>query len=414
MVKERFIIILLIAVISLPFLSGDCVLGKEDSATAESEFTSCVLKDKPIADYQVKLLTVAFETATAIPLYPHRQDRARAQEKVVETCLKLDQPARAMDYTDKIKNWRRGVCYADLAFYCVKNGCDEKQVQPYLDIAVKESTAAAGWRRDNIKMKVARTHSILGNKEKADKFSQDLTESQRGKAGGATADLCDKDFDQHVKSLEEMIETGNYDMTSNALTSFTELYMRFYKNARRRSVLEKKIMKYSGRLPIIIRIKLHMKLARNAIAHQDRKNALGIINIARNIFDDAKWTLRNKIPLMARLAEIRFLAGDKGKARSDLDAALAIFDENVGDIINIYRADALRPIAESYQTMKDTSAALAVYEKAVEHGVDNPNSKPRARDLSATCCSMALHDVEPDAELWERIQQISDGLGEPW
>ncbi len=64
--------------------------------------------------------------------------------------------------------------------------------------------------------------------------------------------------------------------------------------------------------------------------------------------------------------------------------------------------------------MDDTAAALMVYKRAVEEGVENPNSRPRAEDLSATCLSMALHMVEPDAELKNRIRQISEGLGDPW
>jgi hypothetical protein len=64
--------------------------------------------------------------------------------------------------------------------------------------------------------------------------------------------------------------------------------------------------------------------------------------------------------------------------------------------------------------MGDEAGALFVYRQAVEEGVENPNSRPRAEDLSATCCSMALHAVEPDAELWKRIRQISEQLGDPW
>ena len=64
--------------------------------------------------------------------------------------------------------------------------------------------------------------------------------------------------------------------------------------------------------------------------------------------------------------------------------------------------------------MGDTATALSAYKRAVEEGVENPNSRPRAEDLSATCLSMAVHGVEPDAVLWTRIRQINDGLGDPW
>jgi hypothetical protein len=64
--------------------------------------------------------------------------------------------------------------------------------------------------------------------------------------------------------------------------------------------------------------------------------------------------------------------------------------------------------------MGDTAAALAVYKQAVEAGMENPNSRPRAEDLAATCCSMAVHAVQPDAELFARIREICAGLSDPW
>ena len=44
----------------------------------------------------------------------------------------------------------------------------------------------------------------------------------------------------------------------------------------------------------------------------------------------------------------------------------------------------------------------------------NPNSRPRAEDLVAICCSMAKSAVEPDAALMGRIRQVKDALGAPW
>ena len=44
----------------------------------------------------------------------------------------------------------------------------------------------------------------------------------------------------------------------------------------------------------------------------------------------------------------------------------------------------------------------------------NPNSRPRADDVCATCISMAVHGIEPDAELRARLEQIVKELGAPW
>lgn len=81
---------------------------------------------------------------------------------------------------------------------------------------------------------------------------------------------------------------------------------------------------------------------------------------------------------------------------------------------NIYHAEAIRPMAEAYHAMGDTESALDIYRQAIEEGMENPNSRPRAEDLSETCLSMALNGVEPGAELLDRISQIAENLGQPW
>jgi hypothetical protein len=130
--------------------------------------------------------------------------------------------------------------------------------------------------------------------------------------------------------------------------------------------------------------------------------------------DEYEWPLQHRIAVIGKLTALRFRAGDEETARSDADAALALFAEQGKNIVNIWRAGALRPLAQAYQVMGDTATALSVYKRAVDEGVDNPNSRPRAEDLSATCCSMALYAVQPDAELDTRIRQIKDGLADPW
>ena len=64
--------------------------------------------------------------------------------------------------------------------------------------------------------------------------------------------------------------------------------------------------------------------------------------------------------------------------------------------------------------MGETPEALRLYSMAVEEGAVNINARPRAEDLVATCCSMALRSIEPDAKLKARIQEIRGGLGDPW
>ena len=64
--------------------------------------------------------------------------------------------------------------------------------------------------------------------------------------------------------------------------------------------------------------------------------------------------------------------------------------------------------------MGNRDRALELYRGAVEAGLDNPNSRPRADDVSATCLSLAKHGLEPGSELLGKIEAIVKGLGDPW
>ncbi len=413
MVKLK--LFLLLAGSTLFLFTAAC--GKQDRTDDVAQNKSGVvvsLTDKPLAVYQNELLDHAFETAAAIPVKPHIKDRSRAQEKVVAASLELDQPLRAHSLIERIDNWRRGSGYCDLAFYCARNGYTD-EAQQYLNLAVQISESAEDWRRDQIRVKIANTYVWLGQTIQADQIETGVVDPELGKVAGVKAMIAGEDyFDEQMNALDALIAPGNFDIVENALKAYTNLFNRFYDDAWRRSLAEEKIKTSWGKLPIFKRIELLTEMAGFALDHADQAKALEMINEAQIFMDSAQWRPEHRIPMISELVKLRLRAGDRQKARTDADALLALFDSQRDKIVNIYRAGALRPIAEAYQSMGDTAAALAVYKRVVEEGVENPNSRPRAEDLSATCLSMAMHGIEPDAELWTKIRQINEGLGDPW
>src|SRR4029434_4824877 len=72
--------------------------------------------------FRGELLDLALASASKMPLDPHIKNRSRAQEAVVDACLQLAQPARALSGIQDIANWRRGTGYADYALYCAQYG----------------------------------------------------------------------------------------------------------------------------------------------------------------------------------------------------------------------------------------------------------------------------------------------------
>jgi hypothetical protein len=394
--------------------------GGDGGGPAKPAATARPFADAPLATYRGDLLDHAFLAVSRMPLDPHVKNRSRAQESVVEASLELDLPARALRYAERIVGWRRGKCLADVAFY----GAQHEQTADVprllalaLEIAQQESNGddAQDWQRDRVKVTVAKTHVWLGHADDAAKLQAGTEVFESGKVEAVRAMLIDAAaFEEEFKSLCAVLATGAFDPMQSALETCAQLFNRFYDDAEKRSRLEEKMKSSWSKLPGQIRIDLSMELAGFALRHGDQAKALALADETRVLIDASKWSPNDHLPMIARLAELRFRAGDGKTARAEIDAALARYDAERAAIVDIYRASTLRPLAEACQTLGDATRALAVYKRCVEEGVVNPNSRPRADDFAATCCSMARRGVEPDAALWSRLVEIEGKLGDPW
>ncbi len=369
--------------------------------------------DQPIDHSQKNLLNLAIQAASKIPIKPHIKDRSKTQENVVEACLKLDLPHRALEYSEKIGNWRRGYCYASLAFYCAKQG-KEEVIDLLIDKAKQIAMTTQDWRGDRIKVRIAQVHAYLGHNQKAEQVQTGVIESETGKVEQVKAARGKESFDEMVSTLDGYITTENFDIIRNSLKSYAQLYQRFYKDKEKRELIEERIRSSLKKVPVFIRIDLLTEMTKYAIDNSDRDKAFELINDAKCLVDENQWRLEHKLPLLANLAELRYKAGAKKQAIDDADAALALYENEGKKIVNIWRAGALRPLAQAYHAMGLKEQALEVYALAIEEGIENPNSRPQAEDLSATCVSMALHSVKPNHELWSLMQQIYKGLSKPW
>jgi hypothetical protein len=319
-------------------------------------------------------------------------------------------------YLQQIEDWRRGAALAELAFYGVRRGATESEVEPYLKQALEiAGKAEDDWRQDRIRVMVAKTRAFLGQSEEASRLEQGVEASEQGKVVHATAMACPPDtFEEQIAVLEKLVAPGQFEVIQNVLVAYAEFFDRFYDNEQRRQLIVEKVKAAWEGVPILIRIELLMQLTDIALTHADQAGALEWVNEAQTMVESAQWPARFEVPLRAKLAQRRFLAGDQEAAQAQTRQAVDIYDAKEKTVANIDLAQMLRPVAEAYDAMGETALALDLYRRALEAGVENPNSRPRADDLAATCCSMAVHAVQPDAQLMQRIAQIRDGLGDPW
>lgn len=374
-----------------------------------------------LAPYQAELLELAFEAASAFPLEPHIKNRSRAQDSVVAACFELDQPDRALRYIKEIANWRQAAGYADYAVYHLRHGGAYEDVQPLVALAEERVSRMLGdmneqaWRVDRIRNKIATVHLLLDEAQKAAELTQGVADSQSGAVDAFTSSTIDiEDFDAHVASLEATLEGASFDIARNTVSSLIILYDRFYTDAGKRDRLEQTIRTAYARLPMSIQLDCLLLFGESALENGDEGRALELGAECQTILDDYEWALEELLPQQARTASLRYRAGDKIAARRAADESLAQYHERREEITNMFRGSTLRPLAEALHAMGDAEAARTVYKLAVEEGVENPNSRPRANDLVAVCLSLALSEVEPDEELFARLREVRANLGDPW
>ena len=281
--------------------------------------------DKAPAAFQVDLLDLAMDCATAIPVEPHIKDRCRCQEAVVEACLEINAFTQAQSFAEQVKDWRRGACYADLAIYLSRhNGAAD--ASKYLEKAglISNADGLESWRRDTIRQKMAQAYIWLGEDPQATTIESGLSAADVGKVAGVRAARSDDAvFEAQFKILSDLAANRDLDTASSGLESSLSLYDHFYGDSDRRALIEKMMREGWRKVPVFRQIDLALKLCDAALDHKDLAHAMALVDEAETIKNGAKWPIEYETPLTARLAAYRYRAGDLNKAGASLSAALA-------------------------------------------------------------------------------------------
>lgn len=409
---RQITVVLLVGLVSLVSVSGvraQPVIGLDRGPEPPH-----LLNDRPTDDYRLELLGLAWEAATSYPINPHIKNRARAEERVVIGALELEQPHMAWGYAKQVVNWRRGACYAEIAHYLLDH--DEPEHVPYfLHQAVLHSKDPdQGWRHARVKARVAEARVRMGDAASAEALVEKDDPSAPGRdlvvrAQGAS----DEDFAHLVEGLDALVKTQGYDAILGAIDGYIDLYRRFYDDPQRRALMLAKTRVAWEEMPGLIRFRTLLRFADAALGHDDRSTAKRLVDEADELHGSYRWPVDFDLPLRADLARYRVRLGDDDAARAQLDGAVALADAQLETLLNFKRAEALRPVAEGYALLGDGQAAHGLYARVVELGAENPNIRPRTNDITATCVSMAVHGVEPDAGLRQAIEQIVSGLAKP-
>lgn len=399
---------------------SDSRASNVSAASAPAEPAAIPLpEDAALEPWRVELIELAHDAAGALPVFPHIKNRSLAQESVVAACIELEQPRRALAYGSQIGNWRRGVGYASLALHLAENGTSAG-VDELIALAETESRLEGeenpqDWQRDLIRSKIAAALLQLGRAGDAQAFEEGLEDSEVGRVDAAKAALLSRDeLEARLGELDALLATATLDQLRSALVAGVELYARAFSDPELRARCDAWVASASKKVPAQIRLETRLQLSRRAVELDDSAEAAAQVAHARTVLDGQEWLPEDRVPLIARVAAARFAAGDAETARRELTEARAAYDDECENIPDFWRGAALRPLAEACVAVGEREQALALYRRAAEEGVHNPNARPRTEDLVATCLSMALHGVQPDVDLLQRLRSARQGLGEPW
>ena len=380
-------------------------------------------------DSQARLLEIGYRAVSSMPLEPHVKNRSRGQESIVLACFELDAPELALGYAEGIENWRRGAAYADHALHLALNGGDPVRVQASL--ARAEEIAAwplsefrQAWRRERILSKIGQVRVVLREQaEEAEDGPVGLKvvneETARVRVAEAMAVVDEDQREALLTDLETRLANGHGDVAP--MTTFASALMvlhgRAYGDDTGRQRIEGSIQGSLPNMPRSLGIQLLAELASNCVENDDFDSALVFLDEAQGMLDEVSWAPEDRIKLQASLAAERARAGDLERALEQTKGALARFARDRNEIVDIWRADALVPVAEAYLAIGGTEGerlAVSVYQRALRESLTNQNPWPRSEDLAGICISLAKNGVEPDERFWRQLVQALESIQGAW
>jgi hypothetical protein len=383
--------------------------------------------DAPIESFQRDLLQLAFAAASKFPSIPHAKNRGRAQDLVIAACFEMDQPLLAVSLAPSVEGWRRAVAYADFAWCCAKVD-DVDGAKRYIGLAeavLDESRGQANaqdWRADKVRIKIARALRALGDESQSKAVLASVSPSSAGAVDRSWTGTMASHLDVMTSAtaaneLERITETFLSQSLGEQYTSLmlvAGIHGRFFAEEAVRAITEERLFVRFEKLPTDLRLDAMAPLVGHYVEHQDLAGARNVIHTMTQLMAKFSWRPEQRLPQLARIANLRDAVGDRDRAKSELQEAFQYYNDNREQIVNIDRCEALRALALAWHKFGDAQQADDLLAICLEEALVNPNSRPRCDDLVETCIAMAHRKQQASAALWQRLHEISNGLSTPW
>jgi tetratricopeptide (TPR) repeat protein len=394
-------------------------------ATTSSAATSPVSAPSPAPDgrastpvtpgvWRAAMIDEAMTVASSLEAKAHERVKSRLQREVAAVAIDLGMIEAALRYASVIQDWRRAEVTALVAQALARSGESDRAALLVRE-ALEGSAGTDGWMRERLLTEVAVALALLGEVDQARQFAGQVPQELTGRVEAALVpDTSLEDLDRQCAAFDAAIATKAFDVVRSGVDGYLAVWERVPEDGVRVARAERAIRQAAPGLPIDLQIELRIRLADRLLASGRRDDAAEELAQASEQFRTCDFT-PDTIGRIARdLARAFLRLGQPGQARRVIQETFARYQADPEDVVDIDRADVLRPLAEALVDTGDHDQALHIWRLALEVGSLNPNARPRAEDLCLTCLSMVRSGVEPPEDLQSTIRSIRSGLKAPW
>jgi tetratricopeptide (TPR) repeat protein len=385
----------------------------EASATARESSKPVATADAG-AEWRREELANAMRVASSFQSKSHVRVKSRMQREVAATALDVGMESLAVSYANEIADWRRGEVLA-LAAQAMARCGDRRGAESCLALAAQELVNAQDWMRERLTSQIAVAYALLGETEKARSLGAQVAPELTGSVEATLSGQASiGELDRQSDAFDAAIATQSMDVVRSGIDGHFAVWSRVRGDAARSARAEKAIRGAAAGLPEELQIGVRLRLA-------DALVSAGRVDDARTEVGEALRILQSRErlpdvegPLARDVAEAQVRHGDPAGARRLLLDRVGRFERAPADMVDIERADYLRPLAEALHALGDDTEARRVWLLALDAGAVNVNARPRAEDLCLTRLSMIRAGVEPTSEMRSRMAAIESGLKAPW
>lgn len=344
----------------------------------------------------------------------HAKIKSRLQRDVAACALDLGMSERALAIATAIQDWREGEVLALAAQQMARSG-DREQAKVCIARAADIASRNDGWRKERVQTEIGLALAMLGDVDTARRFGAQLPQESTGRVeAGLSNQVSPEELDRQCDAYDRAIATGSFDLVRSGIDGYFAAWERMRSDPERSGRAERSIRAALSGLPLDLQIQTRIRIADSLPAPDGRTAAIAELEAAEQVLSQFQFTSDVRGTLVHDLASAWLRQREPVRARTVVAAALQAYKDAPTGIVDIDRADYLRPLAEALAALGDAEEARSVWALALEAGAVNPNARPRAEDLCLTCLSMARAGVCPSDAMTRTMQSIQTGLKAPW